>query len=77
MAILCREWALMFGEIIDAAKTKPYGLAFYPGPGGHTTPARSFLFILEQGADYHTKLVRFGEINDSMPEFVVNNAMKL
>ncbi len=69
-------------EVIDAAKTKPYGfMAFYPGPGlgGHCIPLDPF--YLEWKAkeyDFHTRLIEVsGEINDRMPEFVVENAMKL
>jgi UDP-N-acetyl-D-glucosamine dehydrogenase len=69
-------------EVIDAAKTKPYGfMAFYPGPGlgGHCIPLDPF--YLEWKAkeyDYHTKLIEAsGEINDRMPEFVVDNAIKI
>ena len=41
MAILCDKMGIVSGEVIDAAKTKPYGfMAFYPGPGlgGHRIP---------------------------------------
>lgn len=41
MAILCERMGIDVWEVIDAAKTKPYGfMAFYPGPGlgGHCIP---------------------------------------
>lgn len=41
MAILCNRMGIDIWEVIDAAKTKPYGfMAFYPGPGlgGHCIP---------------------------------------
>ncbi|NEZ45592.1 nucleotide sugar dehydrogenase [Clostridium niameyense] len=82
MAILCKKMNIDVWEVIDAAKTKPYGfMAFYPGPGlgGHCIPLDPF--YLEWKAkeyDFHTRLIEVsGEINDRMPEFVVENAMKL
>ena len=82
MAILCDRMGIDIWEVIDAAKTKPYGfMAFYPGPGlgGHCIPLDPF--YLEWKAkeyDYHTKLIETsGIINDSMPEFVVDSVMKL
>ncbi len=82
MAILCKRMGIDVWEVIDAAKTKPYGfMPFYPGPGlgGHCIPLDPF--YLEWKAkeyDYHTKLIETsGIINDSMPEFVLENIMKL
>ena len=45
MTILCERMGINFWEVIDAAKTKPYGfMAFYPGPGvgGHCIPIDPF-----------------------------------
>jgi len=82
MAILCKRMAIDIWEVIDAASTKPYGfMPFYPGPGlgGHCIPLDPF--YLEWKAkefDYHTKLIEAsGIINDYMPEFVLENVMKL
>lgn len=82
MAILCKRMGIDVWEVIDAAKTKPYGfMPFYPGPGlgGHCIPLDPF--YLEWKAkeyDYHTRLIETsGEINDSMPEFVLDNVMKI
>ena len=82
MAILCKKMGIDVWEVIDAAKTKPYGfMPFYPGPGlgGHCIPLDPF--YLEWKAkeyDYHTRLIETsGEINDSMPEFVLDNVMKI
>lgn len=82
MAMLCKKMNIDVWEVIEAAKTKPYGfMAFYPGPGlgGHCIPLDPF--YLEWKAkeyDFHTKLIETaGQINDCMPEFVVENAMKL
>jgi UDP-N-acetyl-D-glucosamine dehydrogenase len=64
-------------EVIDAAKTKPFGYqAFYPGPGlgGHCIPIDPF--YLSWVARKHGMPTRFielaGEINTSMPEYVVH-----
>ncbi|WP_418223270.1 nucleotide sugar dehydrogenase [Clostridium isatidis] len=82
MAILCNRMGIDVWEVIEAAKTKPYGfMAFYPGPGigGHCIPLDPF--YLEWKAkeyDYHTRLIETsGEINDSMPNFVLENVMKV
>ncbi len=82
MAILCKRMGIDVWEVIDAAKTKPYGfMAFYPGPGigGHCIPLDPFYLTWKaKEYDFLTKLIETsGEINDSMPEFVVENAMKL
>jgi UDP-N-acetyl-D-glucosamine dehydrogenase len=64
-------------EVIDAAKTKPFGFqAFYPGPGlgGHCIPIDPF--YLSWLARKHNMTTRFievaGEINTRMPEYVVH-----
>ncbi|EDS76827.1 UDP-glucose 6-dehydrogenase [Clostridium botulinum C str. Eklund] len=82
MAILCKKMNIDIWEVIEAAKTKPYGfMAFYPGPGlgGHCIPLDPFYLTYKaREFDYHTRLIETaGEINDFMPEFVVENAMKL
>jgi UDP-N-acetyl-D-glucosamine dehydrogenase len=67
-------------EVIDAAKTKPFGFqAFYPGPGwgGHCIPVDPF--YLTWVARKHGLSTRFielaGEINTAMPAFVVGKVM--
>ncbi|MEH6988325.1 nucleotide sugar dehydrogenase [Cytobacillus firmus] len=82
MAILCDRMGIDVWEVIDAAKTKPYGfMAFYPGPGlgGHCIPIDPFYLTWKaREYNYHTRLIELaGEINNSMPEFVVNRAMHL
>ena len=64
-------------EVIDAAKTKPFGyMAFYPGPGlgGHCIPIDPF--YLTWKAREHEVPTRFielaGEINATMPGYVVD-----
>lgn len=81
MAILCERMGIDVWEVIDAAKTKPYGfMAFYPGPGlgGHCIPIDPFYLTWKaREYNYHTRLIELaGEINNSMPEFVVSRTMQ-
>ncbi len=63
-------------EVINAAKTKPFGfMPFYPGPGlgGHCIPIDPF-YLTWKAREYgqHTRFIELaGEVNTSMPEFVV------
>lgn len=68
-------------EVIEAAKTKPFGYqAFYPGPGlgGHCIPIDPFyLGWLARRYDTATHFIELaGEINTSMPEYVVQRVGK-
>src|SRR3984885_12257399 len=74
---LCMRMGIDLFEVIEAAKTKPFGFqAFYPGPGlgGHCIPIDPF--YLTWVARKHGLTTRFielaGEINTSMPAFVVS-----
>lgn len=82
MAILCNKMGIDVWEVIDAAKTKPYGfMAFYPGPGvgGHCIPIDPFYLTWKaREYNYHTRLIETaGEINNYMPEFVLERSMKI
>lgn len=82
MAILCKRMGIDVWEVIDAAATKPYGfMPFYPGPGlgGHCIPIDPYYLTWKaREYNYHTKLIEVsGEVNNSMPEFVVENIMKI
>lgn len=82
MAILCKRMGIDIWEVIDAASTKPYGfMPFYPGPGlgGHCIPIDPYYLTWKaREYNYHTKLIEVsGEINNYMPEFVVENVMKI
>lgn len=82
MAILCNKMGIDVWEVIDAAATKPYGfMAFYPGPGlgGHCIPIDPFYLTWKaREYNYHTRLIEIaGEINNSMPEFVVDRSMQI
>jgi UDP-N-acetyl-D-glucosamine dehydrogenase len=68
-------------EVIDAAKTKPFGYqAFYPGPGlgGHCIPIDPFyLSWLARRHGMNTKFIELaGEINTAMPRYVVARLME-
>jgi UDP-N-acetyl-D-glucosamine dehydrogenase len=65
-------------EVIDAARTKPFGFqAFYPGPGlgGHCIPIDPFYLSWKaKEFDFRTRFIELaGEINLAMPYFVVEN----
>ncbi|HWT75557.1 MAG TPA: nucleotide sugar dehydrogenase [Mobilitalea sp.] len=82
MAILCNKMGINVWEVINAAKSKPYGfMAFYPGPGlgGHCIPIDPFYLTWKtREYNYHTRLIELaGEINNYMPEYVVERAMKI
>src|SRR6185369_15500573 len=64
-------------EVIEAAKTKPFGFqAFYPGPGlgGHSIPIDPFYLTWKAHEVGHaTKFIELaGEVNRSMPDYVVS-----
>ncbi|MBO0962873.1 nucleotide sugar dehydrogenase [Neobacillus sp. MM2021_6] len=82
MAILCEKMGIDVWEVIDAAKTKPYGfMAFYPGPGlgGHCIPIDPFYLTYKaREYNYHTRLIELsGEINNAMPDIVVDRTMRI
>ena len=67
-------------EVIDAAKTKPFGfMPFYPGPGlgGHCIPIDPF-YLTWKAREYgsSTRFIEIaGEINTSMPDYVIQTLM--
>ncbi|HYH09758.1 MAG TPA: nucleotide sugar dehydrogenase [Thermoanaerobaculia bacterium] len=80
MKIVLDRMGINVWEVIDAAKTKPFGfMPFYPGPGlgGHCIPLDPF--YLTWKAAEHGTWARFielaGEINTSMPRFVVQKTI--
>ena len=80
LAILCNKMGISLWEVIDAAKTKPYGFqAFYPGPGlgGHCIPLDPY-YLSWKAREYgfHTSMIESSMmINDKMPEYCVERAM--
>jgi UDP-N-acetyl-D-glucosamine dehydrogenase len=68
-------------EVIEAAKTKPFGFqAFYPGPGlgGHCIPIDPFYLTWKaREYEFNTRFIELaGEINTAMPDYVVLKVMK-
>lgn len=79
---LCHEMGISIWEVIDAAKTKPYGFqAFYPGPGlgGHCIPLDPY-YLTWKAREYgfHTTLIENSMvINDGQPAYCVERAMHI
>jgi UDP-N-acetyl-D-glucosamine dehydrogenase len=78
---LCMRMDIDLFEVIDAAKTKPFGFqAFYPGPGlgGHCIPIDPFYLSWKaKEFDFRTRFIELaGEINAGMPYFVVDNIIE-
>ena len=82
LAILCNKMNINIWEVIDAAKTKPYGFqAFYPGPGlgGHCIPLDPY-YLSWKAREYgfHTSMIESSMmINDRMPEYCAERASKI
>lgn len=76
LAQLCHKMGISIWEVIDAAKSKPYGFqAFYPGPGlgGHCIPLDPY-YLSWKAREYgfHTSMIESSMmINDKMPEYTV------
>ncbi|OGW78211.1 MAG: UDP-N-acetyl-D-glucosamine dehydrogenase [Omnitrophica bacterium RIFCSPHIGHO2_02_FULL_46_20] len=76
LTLMCDKLGMNIWEIIDAAKTKPYGfMPFYPGPGvgGHCIPVDPI--YLSWKARAHGFEARFinlaSEVNEHMPQYVI------
>lgn len=81
MKIVCDKMGIDIHEVIDAAATKPFGfVAYRPGPGigGHCIPIDPF-YLTWKAREYgvRTHFIELaGEINSSMPEWVLNKITK-
>jgi len=79
LAILCHRMDIDLWEVIEAAKTKPFGFTpFYPGPGlgGHCIPLDPY-YLSWKAREYgfHTSMIESSMmINDRMPEYCVERA---
>lgn len=79
LTMLCKEMGISMWEVIEAAKSKPYGFqAFYPGPGlgGHCIPLDPY-YLSWKAREYgfHTSMIESSMmINDKMPEYCVERA---
>ena len=82
LAMLCDKMGINIWEVIDAAKSKPYGFqAFYPGPGlgGHCIPLDPY-YLSWKAREYgfHTSMIEASMmINDRMPEYCVERAARM
>ena len=81
LALMCNKMNLDIWEIIEAAKTKPFGfMPFYPGPGlgGHCLPCDPiYLSWKARSHGFEAKLIELAaEINSSMPHYVVDKIIE-
>lgn len=82
LSMLCNKMDINVWEVIEAAKTKPYGFqAFYPGPGlgGHCIPLDPY-YLSWKAREYgfHTSMIESAMmINDRMPEYCVERVEKI
>ena len=78
LKLLCLRMGIDIWEVIEAARTKPFGFTpFFPGPGlgGHCIPIDPF-YLAWKAREYEfpTRFIELaGEINAAMPEHVVNS----
>jgi UDP-N-acetyl-D-glucosamine dehydrogenase len=77
---LCQRMGIDLFEVIDAAKTKPFGFqAFYPGPGlgGHCIPIDPFYLSWKaKQFDFRTRFIELaGEVNIAMPYYVIDQTI--
>ncbi|CAM3268479.1 nucleotide sugar dehydrogenase [Filibacter tadaridae] len=82
LAILSNKMGINFWEVIDAAKSKPYGFqAFYPGPGlgGHCIPLDPYYLSWKaREFGFHTSMIESSMmVNDRMPEYCAERASKI
>ncbi len=76
LALMCRDLDVDVWEVIDAAKTKPFGfMPFYPGPGlgGHCIPIDPFYLSWKARQNgFESRFIELaGHVNASMPRYVV------
>lgn len=81
LKVLFDKMGIDVWEVIEAAKTKPFGFqAFYPGPGlgGHCIPIDPFYLTWKaRKYDFSTRFIELaGEINTSMPDYVMKAVMR-
>jgi UDP-N-acetyl-D-glucosamine dehydrogenase len=82
LAMLSNKMGINFWEVIEAAKSKPYGFqAFYPGPGlgGHCIPLDPY-YLSWKAREYgfHTSMIEASMmVNDRMPEYCAERASKI
>ncbi|MEW6297486.1 MAG: nucleotide sugar dehydrogenase [Thermodesulfobacteriota bacterium] len=77
MAMLCHTFGINVWEVIEAAKTKPFGfMAFYPGPGlgGHCIPVDPHYLTWKAKINgFEPRFIELaGQVNSQMPAFTVS-----
>lgn len=77
IALMCEKLNINVWEVIDAAKTKPFGfMPFYPGPGigGHCIPIDPFYLSWKaKMSGFEARFIELaGQVNSTMPHFVVD-----
>ncbi|API87080.1 nucleotide sugar dehydrogenase [Francisella uliginis] len=82
MAILSERMGINYWEVVEAAKTKPFGFqAFYPGPGlgGHCIPLDPYYLSWKaREFGFHTSMIEASMmVNDRMPEYCVERVSKV
>ena len=82
VAIMCDRLGIDVWEVIEAARTKPFGfMSFYPGPGigGHCIPVDpKYLSWKMKQIGYEARFINLAdEINSSMPSFVTDKLRKV
>jgi UDP-N-acetyl-D-glucosamine dehydrogenase len=80
IALMCNRMGIDVWEVIDAAKTKPFGfMPFYPGPGigGHCIPLDPFYLSWKaKQYGFESRFIELaGVINGQMPHFVVGKVV--
>ena len=80
LVMLCERMDINLWEVIEAAKTKPFGfMPFYPGPGlgGHCIPIDPFYLSWKaKQFDFRTEFIDLsGRINENMPYYVITRLM--
>jgi UDP-N-acetyl-D-glucosamine dehydrogenase len=81
LALMCRELGVDVWEVIDAARTKPFGfMAFYPGPGlgGHCIPIDPFYLSWKARQNgFESRFIELaGHVNAAMPRYVVERVVE-
>lgn len=82
MAIMCNHLGISATEVVEAAKTKPFGyMPFYPGPGigGHCIPLDPHYLAWKMRAmNVEPRFIELaGAINSGMPEYVVRRTQEI
>jgi UDP-N-acetyl-D-glucosamine dehydrogenase len=77
LALMCHRMNIDVWEVIEAAKTKPFGfMPFYPGPGlgGHCIPIDPFYLSWKaRQSGFEARFIELaGHVNSAMPEYVVS-----